>query len=155
MLGRTWVRPMADATTLTREPLGREDHSMSDGGQGPGLLATAAIHFVAEAIAIWVATALVPGVHVLGGIGTYLWIAVLFGVVNAVVGTILRILTLPLILLTLGLMSFAITVAMLALTAALSSKLDIDGFWSAVGAALIVAIVSAAIEGITRRVVTT
>jgi putative membrane protein len=132
----------------------RDDHSMSDGGRGPGLLASAVIHFVAEAIAIWVATALVPGVHVYGGVGTYLWIAVLFGVVNAVVGTILRLLTLPLILLTLGLMSFAITVAMLALTASLSSKLDIDGFWSAVGAALVVAIVSAIVESITRRVVT-
>ncbi len=128
---------------------------MSDGGRSPGLLASAAIHFVAEAIAIWVATALVPGIHVLGGVGTYLWIAVLFGVVNAVVGTILRILTLPLILLTLGLMSFAITVGMLALTASLSSKLEIDGFWSAVGAAAIVAIVSAVIEGFTRRMVTT
>ena len=72
-----------------------------------------------------------------------------------VIGTILRILTLPLILLTLGLMSFAITVGMLALTAWLSSKLDIDGFWSAVGAALIVAIVSAVIEGVTHRVATT
>src|SRR5690242_2943532 len=128
---------------------------MADEGRGPGLAVSAAIHFVAEAIAIWVATALVPGVHVYGGVGTYLWIAVLFGVVNAVVGTILRLLTLPLILLTLGLMSFAITVAMLALTASLSSKLDIDGFWSAVGAALIVAIVSAVIEGVTHRVATT
>jgi len=125
---------------------------MSDDGRGPGLFAITVIHFVAEAIAIWVATALVPGVHVLGGVFTYLWIAVLFGVVNAVVGTILRILTLPLILLTLGLMSFAITVAMLALTASLSSKLEIDGFWSAVGAALIVAIVSAVVEGVTHRV---
>jgi putative membrane protein len=128
---------------------------MSDGGQGPGLLASSVIHFVAEAIAIWVATLLVPGIHVYGGVVTYLWIAVLFGVVNAVIGTILRILTLPLILLTLGLMSFAITVGMLALTAWFSSKLDIDGFWSAVGAALIVAIVSAVIEGVTHRVATT
>jgi putative membrane protein len=128
---------------------------MTDGGGGPGLLVSAVIHVVAEAIAIWVATALVPGIHVLGGVGTYLWIAVLFGVVNAVIGTILRLLTLPLILLTLGLMSFAITVGMLALTAALSSKLEIDGFWSAVGAAFVVAIVSAVIEGITRRVATT
>jgi putative membrane protein len=140
---------------LDQEVLARKDHHMNDGGQGPGLFVSAVIHFVAEAVAIWVATALVPGIHVLGGVGTYLWIAVLFGVVNAVVGTILRILTLPLILLTLGLMSFAITVGMLALTASLSSKLEIDGFWSAVGAALIVAIVSAAIESITRRVVTT
>jgi putative membrane protein len=121
--------------------------------RGPGLFASLVIHFVAEAIAIWVATALVSGIHVYGGITTYLWIAVLFGVVNAVLGTVLRLLTLPLIVLTLGLMSFAITVAMLALTASLSSKLDIDGFWSAVGAAAIVAIVSAVIELFTRRAV--
>jgi putative membrane protein len=127
---------------------------MGNGGRGPGFLASTLIHFLAEAVAIWVAAAIVPGIHVYGGVGTYLWIAVLFGVINAVVGTILRLLTLPLILLTLGLMSFAITVAMLALTAALSSKLDIDGFWSAVGAALIVAVVSAVIEGITRRALT-
>jgi len=117
------------------------------------LFVSLVIHFVAEAIAIWVATALVSGIHVYGGITTYLWIAVLFGVVNAVLGTVLRLLTLPLIVLTLGLMSFAITVAMLALTASLSSKLDIDGFWSAVGAAAIVAIVSAVIELFTRRAV--
>ena len=126
---------------------------MSD-GRGPGLLVSLVIHFLAEAVAIWIATLIVPGIHVYGGVGTYLWIAVLFGLVNALVGTILRLLTLPLILLTLGLMSFAITVAMLALTAALSSKLDIDGFWSAIWAALIVAVVSAIIEGISRRALT-
>jgi len=127
---------------------------MTDIGRRPGLLVSGLIHFVAEAVAIWVATALVSGIHVYGGVGTYLWIALLFGLVNAVLGTLLRLLTLPLIILTLGLMSFAITVAMLSLTAALSSKLDIDGFWSAVGAALIVAVVSAIIEGISRRVLT-
>jgi putative membrane protein len=125
---------------------------MSD-GRSPGLLVSMVIHFLAEAVAIWVATLVVPGIHVYGGVGTYLWIAVLFGVVNAILGTVLRLLTIPLILLTLGLMSFAITVAMLALTASLSSKLDIDGFWSAVGAAFIVAVVSAIIEGVSRRVV--
>ena len=128
---------------------------MNNGGRRPGLFVSAVIHFVAEAVAIWVATAVIPGIDVYGGVATYLWIALLFGIVNAIVGTILRLLTLPLIILTLGLMSFAITVAMLSLTAALSSKLDIDGFWSAVGAALIVAVVSAVIEGISRRVLTT
>jgi putative membrane protein len=127
---------------------------VNEGGRKPGLLLSAVIHFVAEAVAIWVATALIAGIQVHGGIWTYLWIAVLFGLVNAVLGTILRLVTLPLIILTLGLMSFAITVAMLGLTAALSSYLDIDGFWSAVGAALIVAVVSAVIEGITRRALT-
>jgi putative membrane protein len=126
---------------------------MSDDGRPP-LFVRAVIHFLAEAAAIWVATTLVSGIHVKGGVLTYLWIAVLFGLVNAVVGTLLRLLTFPLILLSLGLMSFAITVAMLGLTAALTTSLDIDGFWSAVGAALIVAIVSAVIEGITRRILT-
>jgi putative membrane protein len=126
---------------------------MSDDGRPP-LFVRAVIHFLAEAAAIWVATTLVSGIHVKGGVLTYLWIAVLLGLVNAVVGTLLRLLTFPLILLSLGLMSFAITVAMLGLTAALTTSLDIDGFWSAVGAALIVAIVSAVIEGITRRILT-
>ncbi|MGZ4611655.1 MAG: phage holin family protein [Kineosporiaceae bacterium] len=127
---------------------------MTNGGaRGPGLLAGSVIHFLAEAVAIWIATLIVPGIHVYGGAITYLWIGILFGLVNAILGTILRVLTIPLILLTLGLMSFAITVAMLALTASLSSKLDIDGFWSAVGAAFVVAIVSAVIEGLTRRAI--
>ena len=123
-----------------------------DDTRGPGLLAGTVIHFVAEAVAIWIATLIVPGIHVYGGATTYLWIAVLFGLVNAIVGTILRVLTFPLIVMTLGLMSFAITVAMLALTASLSSKLAIDGFWSAIGAALVVAIASALIERFIRRV---
>ena len=127
---------------------------MTNGGaRGPGPLAGTVIHFLAEAVAIWIATLIVPGIHVYGGAITYLWIGILFGLVNAILGTILRVLTIPLILLTLGLMSFAITVAMLALTASLSSKLDIDGFWSAVGAAFVVAIVSAVIEGFTRRAI--
>lgn len=131
-----------------------DDATVSTSRRRPGFLASMAVHFVAEALAIWVATAVVSGIHVYGGVGTYLWIAVLFGVVNAVVGGILRLLTLPLILLTLGLMSFAITVAMLAVTATLSSKLDIDGFWSAVGAAAVVAVVSAIVEAVFRRALT-
>jgi putative membrane protein len=123
-------------------------------GRRPGFLLGTVVHFVAEAVAIWVATLIVSGIHVYGGVFTYLWIAVLFGVVNAVLGSILRLFTLPLVLLTLGLFSLIISTAMLALTAALSSKLDIDGFWSAFFAALIVAVVSAVIEGLTRRALT-
>jgi putative membrane protein len=118
----------------------------------PGLLVSALVHFVAEAIAIWVATLLISGIHVYGGALTYLWIGVLFGVVNAVLGSILRLFTLPLVVLTLGLFSLIISTAMLALTASLSDKLDIDGFWSAFFAALIVAVVSAIIEWVLRRV---
>src|SRR5690242_21804984 len=119
----------------------------------PGLGVSLAIHFVAEAIAIWVAAALISGFHVYGGVVTYLWIAVLFGVVNAILGGILRLFTLPLVFLTLGLFSLIISTAMLGLTAWLSSKLDIDGFWSAFGAALVVAVVSAVVEFFSRRLV--
>lgn len=124
-------------------------------GRRPGFLVSTIVHFVAEALAIWVATLLISGIHVYGGVVTYLWIAVLFGVVNAVLGTILRLFTLPLVILTLGLFSLVISTAMLALTASLSSKLDIDGFWSALGAAAIVAVVSAVVESILRRALTT
>jgi putative membrane protein len=120
----------------------------------PGLLVSALVHFVAEAIAIWVATLLISGIHVYGGALTYLWIGVLFGVVNAVLGSILRLFTLPLVVLTLGLFSLIISTAMLALTAALSSKLDIDNFGAAFLAALVVAVVSAVVEWITRRAIT-
>jgi putative membrane protein len=126
--------------------------SMTTTGRSPGLALSLVVHFVAEAVAIWVATLLVSGVHVYGGVVTYLWIAVLFGVINAILGSILRLFTLPLVVLTLGLFSLVISTVMLALTAALSSKLDIDGFWSAFLAALVVAVVSAIVEWILRRV---
>jgi putative membrane protein len=126
--------------------------SMTTTGRSPGLAVSLVVHFVAEAVAIWVATLLVSGIHVFGGVITYLWIAVLFGVINAILGSILRLFTLPLVVLTLGLFSLIISTAMLALTASLSDKLDIDGFWSAFFAALIVAAVSAIIEWVLRRV---
>ena len=126
--------------------------SMTTTGRSPGLVLSLVVHFLAEAVAIWVATLLVSGIHVYGGVGTYLWIAVLFGVINAILGSILRLFTLPLVVLTLGLFSLIISTAMLALTASLSDKLDIDGFWSAFFAALVVAVVSAVVEWLLRRV---
>jgi putative membrane protein len=101
--------------------------SMTSTGRSPGLAISLVVHFVAEAVAIWVATLLVSGIHVYGGVVTYLWIAVLFGVINAILGSILRLFTLPLVVLTLGLFSLVISTVMLALTASLSAKLDIDG----------------------------
>src|SRR5690242_11279930 len=63
VIASSWTRT-GRPRDLDRASLARQDHSMSDGGQGPGLLASSVIHFVAEAIAIWVATLLVPGIHV-------------------------------------------------------------------------------------------
>ena len=78
----------------------------------------------------------------LGEPGTYLWIGLLFGVVNAVVGPLLRLLSLPFVILTLGLFLLLVNAALLGLTAALSDRLQIDGFVTAVIGGLILAVVS-------------
>ena len=94
-------------------------------------------------------TDVLPGLRVqpnpngpLGEFGTYLWIALIFGLVNAIVGPVLRLLSLPFVLLTLGLFLLVINAALLGLTAALSDRLTIDGFGTAVIGGLILAIAS-------------
>ena len=74
--------------------------------------------------------------------GTLLAAALLLGVVNAIVRPIAVILTLPLTLLTLGLFLLVINAAMLGLVALLLSGFQIGGFWTALGASLIVSITS-------------
>ena len=76
----------------------------------------------------------------LGIYGTYLWIGLIFGVVNALVGPVLRLLSLPFVLLTLGLFLLVINAALLALTAGLTDRLSIDGFGTAVLGGLILAV---------------
>ena len=59
----------------------------------------------------------------LGAAGTYLWIGLIFGLVNAIVGPILRLLALPFVVLTLGLFLLVINALLLALTAGLTDRL--------------------------------
>ncbi len=94
-----------------------------------------------NAIAIWAAT-LIPGIHVHGGVWSYLWLALLFSVINIFIGTTIKLLTLPAVLLTLGLFLWVINAAMLMLTARWSSALTIDSFWSALFAAFVISFVS-------------
>jgi putative membrane protein len=82
-----------------------------------------------------------------GGFWAYLWIAALFGVVNAVLGTLLRLLTLPLMIVTLGLFSIVVNAAMLEVIDAISSHLTIDDFfWTAIWAAIILALVAVILD---------
>ena len=76
----------------------------------------------------------------LGEAGTYLWIGLLFGVVNAIVGPVLRLFSLPFVVLTLGLFLLIINAALLGLTAAISDRLTVDGFGTAVIGGLILAV---------------
>src|SRR5688572_395893 len=91
------------------------------------------------ALGLWLATQILPGLY-FEGPGTLLAAALLLGVVNAIVRPIAVVLTLPLTLLTLGLFLLVINAAMLGLVALLLSGFQISGFWTAVGAALIVSI---------------
>lgn len=76
----------------------------------------------------------------LGEYGTYLWIGLIFGVVNAIVGPVLRLLSLPFVVLTLGLFLLVINAALLALTAGITDRLTVDGFGTAIIGGLILAV---------------
>jgi putative membrane protein len=97
-------------------------------------------------IAVWLAAAIVPGVDVHGGFFTIAWVALLFGLVNAVLGPFLRLLALPFTLLTLGLFALVVNGLMLWLTSSLSETLGLGfyvrGFWAAFWGALVVSLVS-------------
>jgi len=83
---------------------------------------------------------IVPGIHVHGGFLTYFWLAILFSVINLVIGSLLMLISLPLIILTLGLFLFIVNGAVLAITAAVSSHLDIDSFGAAVLGAFLITV---------------
>jgi len=100
----------------------------------------------ALALAFWAATSLVSGITVNGGLGTYLWVALLFGLINAILGSIVKILTFPVTLLTLGLFLFIVNAAMLSLTARWSNALDVKDFWSALWASLIITFITSVLR---------
>ncbi len=110
---------------------------------------------IADAVAIWVAAYLLDGIEI-GGSGssfflTLLAVAVIFGVLNAIVKPILKLLSLPLIVLTLGLFLFIVNAIMLSLTSWLSGLVGLDFhvdsfFWDSVLGAIIVSAVSLVVD---------
>jgi putative membrane protein len=105
------------------------------------------LRWVCTAIAIFAAVKLLPGLYFNGPWWQLGIVALIFGLLNALVRPILALLTCPLILLTLGLFILVINAAMLWLTAKSSEVLGIDfrvsGFWSAFWGALVISVISA------------
>ncbi|WP_137811646.1 phage holin family protein [Gandjariella thermophila] len=108
------------------------------------------VHLLITAAALWVTTAL-PGIELGGGsqaarIGTLLVVALLFGVVNAVVKPVVKVLGCAVYLLTLGLIGLVVNALLFLLTAWLAGKLQlpfhVSGFWPAFWGAIIVSVVS-------------
>jgi putative membrane protein len=104
------------------------------------------LRLLVTAAALWVAVSLVPGITYAGPWHHLLLVALVFGVVNAIVRPIILTLTCPLVLLTLGLFVFVLNGLMLLLTGALATALGInfhvDGFLAAIIGALIIGVVS-------------
>ena len=126
---------------------------------------------IVNAVGLWVATLLVPQVNVMpyGGdglwetMGTFLVIGALFGIVNAVIAPVIKVLAFPLYILTFGLIAFVINGAMLLLVAWLSGLLgaevfSIEGFTTegltidSLGWAILAAIVMSIASFLTRSV---
>jgi putative membrane protein len=105
------------------------------------------IRLVVTAVALWVAVEFVPGLHWSGPLVGLLEVAIVFGLLNAIVRPLLAMLTCPLVVLTLGLFLLVLNGLMLWLTALLSGRLGlgfrVDGFVPALIGALVVSVTSA------------
>jgi putative membrane protein len=101
---------------------------------------------IATGLGLLVAISIVPGIQFAGSAGQFIILALIFGVVNAVIRPILKFLSCPLVLLTLGLFILIINALMLLITQSLAKTINIafvvDGFGSAVIGAIVVSIVS-------------
>lgn len=99
-----------------------------------------------NAAALWAATRLVSGIVFDGDWRLLFAVALIFGVLNALVRPVLTLLTLPLLIVTLGLFTFVLNAVMLWLTSAVSDALGlgfhVDGFLPAFLGALVVTVVS-------------
>jgi putative membrane protein len=99
----------------------------------PRFVVTLAIN----AAALWVADALWDGVRIHGW-AAYLIGAAVLGIANAILKPILAILTLPLIIVTLGFFYLLINIAMVALAEWIAPDFSIDGFWAYVGTVVVI-----------------
>lgn len=112
------------------------------------------LSLIVNAVALWLTTLIVAGVSITAYasdtgavIVTYLLVAFIFGVVNGVLGTVIRIIAFPLYVLTLGLLALIVNAALLMLVSGISDLigfgLRVDDFWwSGVFGAIVLAIIS-------------
>lgn len=119
------------------------------------------VSLIGNAVALWLTTLIVAGVQVypfedsaFGWTMSYLLVALIFGLVNSIIGTVIRVVAFPLYIVTLGLISLIVNALLLLLagwiTSAFTFGLQVDGFWWAVLGALVLTILSAIIGAILR-----
>lgn len=111
--------------------------------QGCGTLL---IKWLLSAAVIWGVAELLEGVRV-ESYSYALWVAVVLGILNAIVKPFMVLVTIPITLMTLGLFLVVINALVLLLADAMLAKFTIDSFWWAVGAAILISIANALIDG--------
>ena len=98
------------------------------------------VRWLVSALSLWLASVIVPGMHI-EGLGSLVLAALLLGIVNAVFRPFVIFLTLPFTILTLGLFLFVVNAAMLGMVAWLLPGFTLASFWSALLGSLVVSIV--------------
>ena len=114
---------------------------------GGEVFASALVGWGVNVLSLIVVDSLFDGVFVERW-GSLLVGAAVLGIANAVLKPLLALLTLPLILVTLGLSYFALNVAMLALAEWIASDFSVDGFWTYVGATIVIWVVNLVVNGV-------
>ena len=99
------------------------------------------VRLLVNALGLWLASAIVPGISIVGT-GTLILAALLMGVVNALVKPVAFLLTLPITIVTLGIFLLVLNAAMFALVAWMLPGFSVSGFWAALLGWLIVTVVS-------------
>lgn len=105
------------------------------------------------AAAIAITAAIVPSVEIDGGVFALLGVALVFGLVNGLIGPVLRLLTLPITLVTFGLFALVVNGVLLALSAGLSDALDVGGILPTIVAAMLISVFSAVVGFVVHHVV--
>ena len=115
------------------------------------LLVRIVIAIAINVLALWVANLLWDSVDI-HGFWAYVIGAIVLGIANAVIKPILALLTLPLIVLTLGFFYLVINIAMVALAEWIAPNFSIDGFWTYVGATIVVWLVNVIVGALLDRI---
>ena len=104
------------------------------------------INWLLSAVALVIVAHVVPGIHLTGGFVSLLWAAAIIGLVNATLGLLLKIVTFPLTVLTLGIFWLVINALMLEFASAFSPGFHIDGFLPAFLGAIVLSLVNMALR---------
>ena len=101
-----------------------------------------AIRLLVNALALSAAAWIVGGINLTGGFGDVLVVALVFGILNALLKPILVLFSIPFLIVTLGMFSFVVNGTLLLATAALTDSLNIDGLWSAILGSIVMSLVT-------------